>query len=573
MIQAKQIQLARLALIVDDQEINRDVLGVILEDSYDVIYACNGKEALTAAHDNLDRLAVILLDLNMPVMNGYDVLEYLRDNEQLKHIPVIVLTSDKEAELIALNMGAADFIPKPFDVHEIILARVNRVVALCEGRQLINETQTDSLTQLYNRGFFYYYADQIYRYHPEWHMDAFVLNINSFHSLNELNGWEFGNRLLREIGEEIRIFLEQTQGIASRFEADYFAIYCQHCEDYNSILERIQNRVNHISGHNNIQLRMGVMPWMEEVTPTQMFDRARVACNLIRGNYHTHLLVYNEAIRLRERYETQLINELNHAVESHQFQVNYQPKYDIQCDPPRLNSAEALVRWKHPEFGMIPPADFVPLFEEKGLIYIVDTFVWRQAGRQIAAWRDKFGFTLPVSVNLSRSDILNPDLEKTLFGVIEESGLSPKDLKLEVTESICTDDAQRMISVIEKLREYGFEIEMDDFGTGYSSLNMISLMPIDVLKLDMKFIKNIEANTKDLRMVELILDIAKYLGVPVVAEGAETQNQIKLLREASCDIVQGFYFSRPLPKEEFETLIQSELDKGRVNVPADMISS
>ena len=210
------------------------------------------------------------------------------------------------------------------------------------------------------------------------------------------------------------------------------------------------------------------------------------------------------------------------------------------------------MRWNHPTLGTISPDAFIKLFERSGQITILDKYVWEEAAKQIAAWRDKYGVTLPVSVNLSRMDVFNPDLPKMLDDIVSRYGLLRRDLNLEVTESAYTDNADHLIHVIGELREKGYLIEMDDFGSGYSSLNMLSSMPIDVLKMDMAFIQNIERNERDFRLVELILDIARYLKVPVVAEGVETETQLRLLKDAGCDLVQGYYFSRPLPPEDFE---------------------
>jgi EAL domain-containing protein (putative c-di-GMP-specific phosphodiesterase class I) len=168
-----------------------------------------------------------------------------------------------------------------------------------------------------------------------------------------------------------------------------------------------------------------------------------------------------------------------------------------------------------------------------------------------------------MSVNLSRTDIFDPELEKKLLDIIDGNGLTPDNLKLEVTESAYTDNANQLIAVIDKLRTDGFQIEMDDFGSGYSSLNMLSTLPIDVLKIDMKFIRNIHQGSKEYRLVELILDIARYLNVPVVAEGVETEEQCDMLRNSGCDLVQGYFFSRPLPPQDFEGLIHKEMEQGR----------
>ena len=565
MIKSKSIKAPQLVLVVDDQEINRDVLGMILEDYYDIIYASDGKEALQKIEENQDRLSVVLLDLIMPEMDGFEVMSRVNGSEQLKRIPIIVLTSEKSAELKALQMGAADFITKPFDMYDVIRARVSRIIELNEGRQLISAAEHDKLTMLYTRSFFFEYANRIYKYHPELHMDAVVINIEQFHTVNELNGFEFGDSILRIIGSEISAFLSETEGIASRVEADRFNIFCKHQDDYQALLDRFQKKMDDVSRNVSIRLRMGVKPWKADVEPMLLFDRASAACSMVRGNYKTHLMFYSEDMLARELLNRRLLNDLRAAVEEKQFKVFYQPKYRIRCDPPRLCSAEALVRWKHPELGMISPGDFIPLFEGNGQISVVDKFVWAEAARQIADWRDRFGIAVPVSVNLSRADVFHPMLVKTLTGLIEENGLEYKNMKLEVTESAYTDNASQLLDVVNHLRELGFEIEMDDFGSGYSSLNMISSMPIDVLKMDMKFIRNIKHNAKDFRLVELVVDIAKYLNVPVVAEGVETETQLQLLKNADCDLVQGYYFSRPLPAEEFEKLIIREIEIDRRN--------
>ena len=559
MIKSKQIQRPQLILVVDDQEMNRDALGVILENDYEIEYAADGQEALDKIKALQDRLSLVMLDLIMPVKNGFEVLEIMRNDEQLKRIPVIVLTSEKDAELEALQMGAADFITKPFDMHEVILARVGRIIELSEGRHLISAAEYDKLTMLYSRNFFFEYANRIYTYHHDEHYDAIVLNIEQFHSVNALNGREFGDEVLRVLGREILIFLAETEGIAGRFEADRFDIYCRHTDDYEAILNRFQSNLDAISPNVSIHLRMGVNPWREGVEPVVLFDRARTACNMVRGNYQQPLMIFNDDMQQQELFNQRLLNDLRAAVDEHQFKVFYQPKYDIRLDPPKLCSAEALIRWIHPELGFISPGQFIPLFENNGMIGIVDNFVWRETAEQIAKWKEKYGITLPVSVNLSRVDVFDRSLVERLKNLIKDNVLDFSAIKLEVTESAYTDNAAQLLDVIAGLRDLGFEIEMDDFGSGYSSLNMLSAMPIDVLKVDRQFINNIESNETDRLLVKLILDIADQLKVNVIAEGVETEEQLSFLKEAGCDIVQGYYFSRPLPPEEFEELIKKEM--------------
>ena len=428
------------------------------------------------------------------------------------------------------------------------------------NQKLISATETDALTGLYTKSFFYEYANRMYHEHPEKPMDAIVINIEQFHSVNALNGRDFGDQVLREIGDEIRYFVKENGGIGGHAESDHFAVFCPHLEEPMALFDRLQERVNTLTSNASIRLRMGVMPWEKDTDATHLIEQALIACSLARGRYKEHMVVFDENVRERENYEQRLKNDLRRAIEKQEFDVYYQPKYDIRSDVPKFMSAEALVRWNHPELGMISPGDFIPLFEENGTISSVDKYVWSKAVSQIAKWKKTFGIVIPVSVNLSRRDIFDPKLESTLDSLIRENGLERSALKLEVTESAYTENADQVVEVIERLRKKGYEIEMDDFGTGYSSLNMLSSMPVNVLKMDRAFIRNIDKGSSDIQMVELILGIAKKLKIPVIAEGVETEEQYNVLKGLGCELVQGFYFSRPLPATEFEkTIIQTLL--------------
>ncbi|MBO4383998.1 MAG: EAL domain-containing protein [Clostridia bacterium] len=477
----------------------------------------------------------------------------------------IYLTEDAKvtpAQFVADNIGIIlAIIAAVLILILFLFIRSSRAVR--KAKELISATETDGLTGLYNRDYFFQYANRMHREHPDAPMDAIVLNIEQFHSINALNGREFGDQVLRALGSEIKAVSDEADGIAGRFGADRFDIYCRHTDDYRPIYDRLQGTLDTLAPNASIRLRMGVMPWQEKLDPVQLVDRARAACSMARGHYKEHLIVFDDEMRERELYEQRLLNDLRRALDCFEFEIYYQPKYDIQADPPKLVSAEALIRWQHPELGMIPPDDFVPLFERNGKIGEVDKFVWDQAARQIARWRAQFGMTIPVSVNLSRVDVLDPTLEDTLDSIIMQNGLEHEALKLEVTESAYTDNADQVIMVVDALRRKGYTVEMDDFGTGYSSLNMLSAMPIDVLKMDRTFIRNIEHNEKDIQLVALILGIAKNLKIPVVAEGVETESQLQLLKKLGCALVQGYYFSRPLHPTEFENVILSGYREGK----------
>ncbi len=447
-------------------------------------------------------------------------------------------------KLVMLGVGAV--------VLVILLLLARSIWAEKKAQTLIAATETDDLTGLYNRDYFFHYANSMYRKNPKTPMDAIVLNIEQFHSVNALHGMAFGDHVLRILGNTLREVADEKGGIAGRFGADRFDVYCRHTEDYRSILDLLQNKLDALASNTSIRLRMGVMPWQENLEPVELFDRARTACSMARGHYKDHLIVFDEKVREGELLEQRLLNDLRRALDSYEFEVYYQPKYDIQSDPPKLVSAEALIRWQHPELGLITPDSFIPLLERNGKIGEVDKYVWSEAARQIARWKARFGVTMPVSVNLSRVDVFDPDLEKTLDRILAQNGLDHDALKLEVTESAYTENAEQVIQVVENLRQKGYTVEMDDFGTGYSSLNMLSAMPIDVLKMDRTFIQNIENDEKDVHLVALILGIAKNLNIPVIAEGVETEQQLKLLKDLGCVLAQGYFFSRPLHPTEFE---------------------
>ena len=421
-----------------------------------------------------------------------------------------------------------------------------------KNQQLITATETDKLTGLYTRNYFFEYANRIYTEEEDIRMDSIVINIINFHSVNAIKGHDFGDTVLRAIGEDVLAFLGDGIGIACRFEADRFAIYCPCLEDYQILFDRLQAKLDSLSASISIRLRMGVMPWQKEVEPQQSVEQALIACNMARGNYKEHLIIFDENMRRREAFEQQLQSDLRRALDNHEFEVYYQPKFDITHEPPTLHSIEALARWNHPKYGMIPSGDFIPLFERSGQIGAVDKYIWREAIKQLALWRKKYGIVFPLAINLSRIDVFDHELENVLNSLLEGYDLEHGILHLEITESAYTEDTEQFIGIIEKLRQSGYKIEMDDFGTGYSSLNMLSSMPIDALKMDKAFIKDIDINNKQVQLIELILDIAEDLKLPVVAEGVETRTQLQLLQDLGCSMAQGYYFSKPLPPYQFE---------------------
>ncbi len=549
--------LHRRILIVDDEFIEREMLGNMLKGMYEVEYAEDGEAALDNIKRDKYKLSLIILDLHMPKLDGYSLLEILHSDPELRRIPVIVLTVEKEAEVKSLQLGAADFITKPYGVPEVVQARVMHSIELAENSVIIHETERDELTGLFHKEFFFEYGRKLDEQNDNAPMDAVVIDVNRFHIVNELYGREFGDMVLKKMGESIHGFVNENGGLACRSDSNCFYVYIPHRTDLKEMIPQQIEELDKVFAEPRISLRLGV--YLDDGSCADMeqrFDRARLSCRRLSESYETGYAFYSAKLHDTELYNEHLLQDMDKALAGKQFKVYYQPKYNIEGDQPRLCSAEALIRWVHPAHGMISPGEFISLFEEKGLIHKLDRYVWNEAASQIRKWRDKYGVTIPVSVNVSRVDVFDPLLGDMLDRIIKDNGISHEDLLLEITESAYTDSSQQIIETVSALRGRGFRVEMDDFGSGYSSLNMLTSLPIDALKLDMKFIRNICVNKKDCALVEIMIKIADLLEVPIIAEGVETKEQVELLKSIGCEIIQGYYFSKPVPSDEFESFIK-----------------
>ena len=542
----------RLILIVDDEQVNRELLGFIAERDYDVLYASNGKEALKIMRREARTLSLILLDLNMPEMGGFEVLQIMKDDPELSDLPVLVLTSEDSAEVDCLRMGAADFIAKPFDEAEVVIARMERTIELYEDRKIILQTEREDMTGLFTRNYFYSYAEKYDQYHENEKMDAIAMNIDNFHLINELYGRLAGNSVLHHMGAYLRDLRDSTGCMAARVSADQFLVYIQSGKvDYGTIASDVNQHFDSFPDI-KVRVRCGVYTDVDKsIEIERRFDRAIQAQNAVRGDFNRSVAYYDAEIHEEKLREVQLLSEFDKALEQEQFQIYFQPKYNIEKEVPYLTSAEALVRWKHPVMGMISPGEFIPLFEQNGLIQKLDFYIWRKTIEYMASWKEKYGKEIAVSVNISRMDLYSHSLIRYLEEQLEKNGVSRSKLYLEILESAYMDNSDQMIEIVQAMRSEGFKVEMDDFGTGYSSLAMLAQVPVDVIKMDMSFVKGLHSDERRELMIRLIMDIANHLDISVIAEGVEDKETLLFLKSIGCYTIQGFYFSRPLPEEEF----------------------
>lgn len=557
----------RKILVVEDNEINRAALCVILSSQYTVLEAENGEQALSLLEKYREGISLILLDIVMPVMDGYTFMKHLKADHRLNSIPVIVTTSNNSEadEVAALSHGATDFITKPYRA-QVILHRAASIIRLRETSALIHQIQYDRITGVYSKEYFCQQVRDILFRNPDVKYDVLCSDIEDFKLINDTFGMAAGDRLLRQVAELCTQRLGD-HGICGRLSADQFACLLEHREDYaDEMFTQSDSRINSGFGDQNVIMKYGIYTVEDrEVSVEQMCDRALLAAHSIKGKYGKHFALYDDKLRGTLLRRQAITDGMETALATGQFEVYLQPKYQIRDG--RLAGAEALVRWNHPEWGLQPPGEFIPIFERNGFITKLDQYVWERVCALLQEWDQKGYPGINISVNVSRMDIYNADLSDVLTGLVRRHGLSPSRLHLEITESAYTDTSRQLIETLGALRRLGFVIEMDDFGSGYSSLNMLTEMPIDVLKLDMKFIQTEITRPTGQGILRFIVDLARWMKLSVVAEGVETREQLERLQNDGCDYAQGYYFAKPMPVENFVSVLTAQAP------PADMENS
>lgn len=412
----------------------------------------------------------------------------------------------------------------------------------------------DELTGIYNKQAFYAKTKEMLLDNPDKNFDLLRINIERFKVLNDLFGESTGDKLLRYIGK----FLKEINlplCVSGRLYADNFVVcYEAGKGDSRRMINTLQMVADSFAINNRTILSFGLYRIDDKTLPVSvMCDRANMALWKAKGNFKNPYCEYDEKMRQQVLKEQKIINTMEMAIQNKEFTLYLQPKYDIEKGT--IIGAEALVRWISLENGFISPGDFIPVFENNGFVYEVDKFIWEESCRYLRKWLDEGREVHPISVNVSRIDLYDPKLVQHLVDLREKYQLPSQYLELEITESAYTEDPEQIITITRQLREAGFVILMDDFGTGYSSLNMLKDIQIDVLKLDMGFLKSSDYSAKGGNILTAILKMAESLKMQTIAEGVETKEQVEFLKSIGCKYVQGFYYSKPLPVGEFEKLI------------------
>lgn len=536
-------------MIVDDIEFNRVALRRLFEDNYDILECGNGKGVL----DLLEKGVipdVILLDIIMPEMDGMEVLKYLQEHSEYSKIPVIMETGQEDAdyEVKALELGAVDFIRKPYH-PEAVKYRVHNVLERAAHNK--DKLQYDRLTHIYSKTAFYDAVQQLIQRRCTEEPYVLVLaDIERFKVVNDLFGTDTGDKILKEIARCLSEHVK-GKGVCGRLQGDNFA-FCMQKKllDIQQLIQESDRVIRKYELRYQLVINYGIYQIDNADIPVHiMCDRARLALQTVKGNYLKRFAVYDSSLRKIILEEQQIVNEMNEALAKGQFSIYLQPVFNMKTG--KAVTAEALVRWIHPERGVIPPDKFIPLFERNGFISKLDYFVWEEACKVLHYMKKHKKRVIPISVNLSRVDFYNQELCGDILKLIHKYELDTSMFKMEITETAYTENPEQLVRTLEVMRQNGLEIYMDDFGSGYSSLNMLKDVPVDVLKVDMKFLEGIETSDKAGSILLSIYKMAKALNMPVIAEGVETKGQLDVLGQIGGERVQGYYYSEPLPVDKY----------------------
>lgn len=541
-------------LVIEDNEINRELLVSILEDSYETLEASNGQDGLQYVKQYGTRISVILLDIQMPVMNGYDFLNAFSDKTKYPNIPVIVATSadSLDDEIQCLEMGASDFISKPYNPR-IILLRVASLIRLHETTNMLNKVEYDKLTGLYAREFFFDHVSRFLLANSDQEFDMICSDIDSFKLVNERYGERKGDQLLHFVAGKLKELLPKP-AVYGRIGGDLFAVLCPHYEyeQHVSNVERFTELMKS-APVKNVDVYFGVYCNISKTLPISVIcDNALLAIENKKHNYNVKIAAYDDSVRQKMHREQTILDIMGTALEQHEFQVYFQPKHDLVKD--KTGGAEALVRWINPELGFMNPGEFIPLFEKNGFIGNLDSYILEENCRIIRQWLDEGKTPVPISVNVSRADFEQADLVTKIRELTEKYHVPREYIHLEVTESAYIDNPGIISDAVKQLKEEGFSIELDDFGSGFSSLSTVVELSPDILKLDMSIIRNI-LNENQRTVITHIISMAKDLNMKTVAEGVETEEQKEILKKLGCDYIQGYFYSKPLPQKDFEAYL------------------
>lgn len=439
-------------------------------------------------------------------------------------------------------------------------AAIGAFIDIKNRTQEVNDLQAeryrathDPLTGLYNKEFFYEKVRQRLDEQPEEQFILICSDIGNFKMVNDVFGTECGDRVLIRIARALHEMCKPDQ-IYGRIDNDGFALLMKKSDYGEEYFQNVPQSKVYVEKDIEypIRLYLGVYEIVQKDLPVSvMCDRAKMAIATIKGNYQKRLAYYDEKLRQSVLNEQEIMGELDDAIASGQFHIYLQAQVNGQGES---HGAEALVRWIHPKKGYLPPSAFIDILEKNGAIVRLDRYIWELTCQKLREWTDEGREDMYLSVNISPKDFYFIDIYETFTSLVEQYGINPGRLHLEITETSVMTDVQQRIKIIERLQAYGFIVEMDDFGSGYSSLNMLKEIHVNVLKVDMVFLRKTTEMERSRKILRTIIALAQELGMETIVEGVETSEQLEFLKSISCDIFQGYYFAKPMEVSQFEEI-------------------
>ena len=548
-----------LVLVVDDDRSTRSALRYALQrNGFRVEEATDGAQALAL----LDRVRpdAILMDALMTNMDGFTACAKLQEMPHARDIPVLMITALEDSQSIerAFAAGASDYISKPIHLA-VVNQRVKRVIEATRAERHVRHlAYNDALTGLPNRVLFGDYLGQaIARAESRSQALAVLfLDLDRFKFVNDTLGHEIGDRLLKSVARRIQQCV-RTDDCVARLGGDEFTVVL---EDLPSVagasnaaqkICRSLSTAFEIDGHDIfVSTSIGISLYPADGTDSSTLLRHADTAMYRAKNDNTGFQFYEAGMEVAVSEHLRMESALRHALERNEFVLHYQPYAETAGG--RIVGAEALVRWRHPARGLVPPDEFIPLAEETGLIIPLGEWVLRHACRQAARWHAAGATSMNISVNLSGTQLRQPSFGETLEALLKETGLPAAALTLEITESVLMEHASETITTLQRLKEIGVTLAIDDFGTGYSSLAYLKRFPVNLLKVDRTFTRDVTTDPDDAAIVTGMIALAHSLRLRVVAEGVETQAQRDFLAHLGCDFLQGHFLSEPLADEAFE---------------------
>ena len=558
-------------MMIDDEPMMTDVIQTYLEEAgYSRFISVNDPlQALEQARRH--RPGLILLDLFMPGLSGFEILEQMRQDEQLRYLPVIVLTAANNAatKLKALELGATEFLSKPVDASELVLRVRNSLVFKTYQDRLAN---LDPLTGLPNRRVFVERLQAALAASRATRRALGLLHIglDRFRQINDSLGRGAGDQLLADVAQRLHGCLRRGDGdwpatghtpLLSRLAGDEFAVLLPDLSA-DGMEEAVARRILAamappflLAGQDVfVTPSIGIAIHPDDGEDDEALRRsAELAMAQAKANgrntFQYHLPQFDGASAERLAMETRL----RRAIEREELVLHYQPKVDVASG--RIQGAEALVRWLSPEMGLVPPDRFIPLAEDCGLIIDIGGWVMQTACAQMAAWREQGLGDISVAINVSRHEVAAGHLVDSVAAALLQHAIRPGQLVLELTESMLMDRQDQTRLQLDALRALGVKLSIDDFGTGYSSMNYLKRFPLDELKIDKSFVDDIPGDRTNSAIVQAMVVLSRSLGMRVVAEGVEAEPQLDELRRLGCDSFQGYLCSRPLPADDFVGLL------------------